>query len=452
MKHVIKTCCLILVIAMACTALFACGSNPNGPTLPPDSDVAVEGNVKFTCAVTKLSDQKAADAFISAFQEKYPKVSVTKDYNPGNIAARIASGEIGDVFAFSEVECYNYAITQKSLMSLNQYIEPLGIDTSSVYSGVLALGQVEGELYMVPKDYNHVVLMYNKTALKEAGLADPQDGWTWDKFKQYATKLTLTDPNDSSMYTQCGGKLNYTWDPVYVPFLEGWGGKWVDTENKTISLTTDEVRKGIDELLNLAKTGAICPEGGNTEAYANLVEENYVFRSMVYPNITSYGASYDALNLEWDFVSFPAFPTHKVGTGCSGFGVYKYTSNPNAAAALALFFFTAEGQRAYNGNEGGSVPLVKELSDEGFWRYTTPTNTGADWSGKNYDAFVSFPEADTVGRVNCKMPAKVAAVITGGWSDVISEFFNTGSYMDALTTLEKSANDTWTRLIKSSQE
>ena len=447
MKRVIKTCCLILAIAMACTVLFACGNNPGGPTIPPDSDISVEGNVKFTTAVAKLSDQKAADAFIAAFTEKYPKASVTKDYNPGNIPARIASGEIGDVFGFSEVECYNYAITQKSLMSLNQYIDPLGIDTSSVYSGVLALGQVEGELYMVPKDYNHVVFIYNKTALKEAGLADPQDGWTWDEFKDYATKLTLTDPNDASVYTQVGGNLNYLWDPVYVPFFEGWGGKWVDTENKVISLTTDEVRKGIDELLNLAKTGAIKPELGNTEGFPTDAEK-YVFRSMVYPNITSMGSAYDTLNLDWDFVSFPAFPTHKVGTGCSGFGVYKYTSNPNTAAALALFFFTAEGQRAYNGNEGGSVPLVKELSDEGFWRYNDLTNTGADWSGKNYDAFVSFPEADTVGRVNCKMPAKVAAIVTGGWESVVKDFFDTGSYMDSLTQLEKSANDTWQRLIR----
>ena len=102
--------------------------------------------MKFTCSISTLTEEDAANAFIEAFESKYPGVSVTKDYNPGNVPARIASGEIGDVFHFTEEETYNYAVTQKALLPLNQYIKPLGIDTSTVYTGVYALGQVEGQL------------------------------------------------------------------------------------------------------------------------------------------------------------------------------------------------------------------------------------------------------------------------------------------------------------------
>lgn len=452
MKHVLKTCCVFLVLIAMCATLIGCGStaNPDGPTIAPDSKIVPEGSVKFTCSISKLVEQEAADAFVEAFEKKYPDVKVTKDYNPGNIAARISSGEIGDVFQLNETEAYNYAITQKALLPLNQFIDPLDIDTSAVYTGILALGQVEGQLYMVPKDYNHIVMIYNKTALNAENLAAPEDGWTWEQFKDYCTKLTKKDPNDDNLYTQVGGNLNYTWDPVYVSFLEGWGGKWYDTAEKKITLTDEKVRQGIEELLTFAKSGAIKPEGQNDmSAYAGLTEENYVFRTMVYPNIVSYGQSYDSLNLEWDVVSFPALPTHKVGTGASGFGVYRYTKNPNAAAALALFFFTEEGQTAYHGATGGSVPLVKELSDAGFWRYEKSAGTEADWSGKNFNAFVSFPEADTVGRVNCVMPARVANVITSSWSGMVSEYFNSGDYINALTNMETTANETWQRIIAS---
>lgn len=452
MKHVIKTCCAFLLVTAMCLTFFACTPKNNPDvTVAPDTPIVPEGDVKFTCAISSKTEEDAANAFIAAFETKYPKVSVTKDYNPGNVPARIASGEIGDVFAFTEEECYNYAVTQKSLLPLNQYIKPLSIDTSAVYAGVYALGQVEGQLYMVPRDYNHVVMIYNRSALKAEGLEDPKDGWTWDDFKSYCTQLTKTDAADANVYTQVGGYLNYGWDPVYVSFLEGWGGTWVDTEEKVINLTDEKVRAGVEELLNFANTGAIMPEGkADVSGYAGLTDEKYVFRTMVYPQIVSMGRNFDNLGIEWDLVSFPALPTHKVGTGCTGFGVYKYTKNANAAAALALFFLSKEGQTAYHGSVGGSVPLVQELADAGFWRYADSEGTENDWSKKNYDAFVSFPNADTTGRVNCKMPAKVATVIRGGWSGMLSAFFNDGNYIDSLTQMEKTANETWQKILRNS--
>lgn len=448
MKTVLKNTCVFLILGAMCIALFGCqkNNNLNAPTIPPKSELVVNGSVKFTCSISKLVEEEAADAFVEAFNTQYPDVAVRKDYSPGNIPARIASGEIGDVFWFLEMETYNYAVSQKALLPLNQFIDPLDIDTSEVYTGILALGQVEGQLYMVPRDYTHIALIYNKTALNAANLEAPKDGWTWEEFKEYCTKLTM---KSGDIYTQVGADLLYSaWDPVYISFLEGWGGKWFDTEEKKISLTDEKVRKGIEELLSFASTGAIRPEGkSDMSAYTGLIPENYVFRTMVYPDIVSMGQSYDDLELEWDIVSWPKFPTHKVGTGASGFGVYRYTQNPNAAAALALFFFDEDGQQAYHGSTGGSVPLVKSLSDAGFWRYESSAGTEFDWSQKNYDAFISFPEADTVGRVNCVMPARVAAVITGGWGGVLMSYFNEGDYMNPLTKLEETANQTWQRIL-----
>ena len=450
MRKRIKTILVFFVIIALSLSVFGCGKefNPDGPTQRPDDDFEVEGTVKFTYGFGSISSQKSGDDYVAAFQRKYPKVVVVKDYNPGNIAARIASGEIGDVFPVLDTDVYNYAVAQKCLMSLNQFIDPLGVDMSNIYTGVYALGMVEGEMYMVAKEYDHVVLTYNRTALKEAGLEDPKDGWTWEEFKDYTTKLTLTNPNDQSKFTQCGGKLNYGWDPVYIAFFEGWGGNWVDTENKKIDLTSDEVIRGIDELFNFAKTGAILPEGGSTEAYAELGDANYVFTANTYAQLNGVGTMFDSLNLEWDIVSFPALPVHKVGTGTIGIGVYKYTQNPNAAAALCLFMYDDEGQIAFHSNEGGSVPVTRSLCDAEFWRYPNLRNNGSDWSGKNFDAYVSFPEADTVGRACCKMPAAVASAVTGYWGRVMSDFFSTGSYMNQLAEMEKAANDVWARILR----
>ena len=140
MRETIKKVILFSVITILCLSAFGCGKtyNPDGPTVKPESDLDVSGTVKFTYSFGNISQQKSGDDYIAAFQKKYPNVTVVKDYNPGNIAARIASGEIGDVFPMCDTDVYNYAVTQRSLMSLNQYIEPLGLDMSNIYTGVYA--------------------------------------------------------------------------------------------------------------------------------------------------------------------------------------------------------------------------------------------------------------------------------------------------------------------------
>ena len=460
-KGFIKSTACILLCAMLLLSIFGCSGgrrrNPDSQaTMPPDTKIVVEGNVKFTWEISSLVEEQAANAIMNAFVQKYPDTKVIPDFQAGNIAARISSGEIGDVFWFRGPETYNYAVTQKALLPLNQFIDPLDIDMSEVFTGILAIGQVDGQMYMVPRDYNHIVLMYNRTALREAGLPDPNSEefknqgmeWNWETFKKYCTATTKMNPNDPTKYMQIGGNMQLCWAPCYIPIFEGWGGKWVDTEDKWISMTNDKVLQGIDEVLSFAKTGALLKEGWDSGgAYTDINDLSYVFQAVCYPMVQPRAVAFDAAGIDWDFCDYPAFPNHVVGTGANGFGVYKYTKNPNAAAALALFMLSEEGQYAMHSNAGGSVPLVKKLAEQDFWRGHGSVSE-VDWTQKNYEAFITHPEADINGETNCRAPIPVANVIGGYWPDVVSAYFNEGSYMDTLTFIETKANDTWQSILR----
>jgi ABC-type glycerol-3-phosphate transport system substrate-binding protein len=67
----------------------------------------------------------------------------------------------------------------------------------------------------------------------------------------------------------------------------------------------------------------------------------------------------------------PAFPAGNVGVSntafCRGFGVDDSTENAEAAAALALFALTAEGQEALIAYFGG-IPVSKSAMEMDFWR------------------------------------------------------------------------------------
>jgi ABC-type glycerol-3-phosphate transport system substrate-binding protein len=126
MKKIFKPVVGLLLCTVMILTLFGCNDQKyrdlNLQTIKPGDEITVEGNVKFTCNISTLVEESAANAVLDAFQDAYPNTSVTRDYNPGNIPARIASGEIGDVFWFTGPETYNYAVTQKCLLSLNQFI------------------------------------------------------------------------------------------------------------------------------------------------------------------------------------------------------------------------------------------------------------------------------------------------------------------------------------------
>jgi ABC-type glycerol-3-phosphate transport system substrate-binding protein len=446
MKHALKTGAVVFLTLAMLVGFVACNRNPEqSGDVPPGYKPNVVGEITFTIQVNNEEEKLSPDAFIRAFEKMYPDAKVNRDYNVGQIEARIASGDIGDVFHFPEEHTYTYAVTHRALMPLDAYLEPLGINVSQVYSGIYDLGVVNGRLYMASRDHNHIVLMANLDALHAAGLDLPQNDWTWEEFKvNYAPNLVKT--NDDGTFDQVPMNISLSYDPIYIPFMEGWGGKWFDTINKRVNLVSDpKVLQGIEEMINAAEDGFLYPTGKqDVSDYAGLRQSDYVFRQMVYPGMYTLAVEYDRLGVNWDIATFPMFPIPKVGTGSSGFGVYNRTKRPDTAAAFALFFFTEEGQKAYNGQTGGSVPLMRTLANDDFWR-----GKGTEWEGKNYDAYVAFPENDTVGQVQCRVPAPVAEMIDGNpWLNMLRQHFDGHvNFKDSLTTIETRANQKWESLV-----
>ena len=418
--------------------------------LPPDYTANITGHITVSYPMHLATDEESKlslNNFARSFMLKYDQATVSIDFSDySNKEVRIASGDIGDVYFMGEEETYTNAITHSAIMPLDAYLEILGIDVSNVYSGIYNLGLADAKLYMVPRDHNHIILYYNVNALDEQGLNTPQDDWTWEEFKGYCKKLTKE--NDDGTYSQIGAAWHVTWGPNLIPFLEGWGGKWFDSVNKKVSFVSDEnVLKGFSELINAIEDGLVFPQaasGNWTRKYTRLEQDDCVFLVGVYPSIYSVGQQYAAKGVKWNIANWPQFPVHRVGTGATGFGVYNRTKRPDTAAAFVLYLFTDEGQRAYHDQIGGSVPLTKNLAQEDFWRIPYPKEE------INYDAFISFPEADTVGKFQCRLPDSVASIITSRIDNVISAHFSgTRDYVDSLTELERLATEKWETLYES---
>lgn len=461
-RLIVKQAIAAAIVFVMVFALFGCagGYVKDQGVLPENYVPTPSGKVKVQYMFgTNEAEKRSMNDWIKAFNAKYPDVNVNVEFNVNleMIAAQVASRTVGDVFFLDETQVYNYAVVHDALMPLDYYVEAYGIDLQNIFSAILDMGICEGKLYMVMRDYNHMCLNYNKDLIREANLIDPvelesRDEWTWETFKEYCHVLTTPEDADTKVV---GATMPIGYAPVSVMFVEGWGGKYYDTENKKVFFKSDErVVQGISEACNIVMENVLRYEanGGKaiqTAATSRVDFSSYqpAFSTMVFISLASTGRAYEQKGIDWDVVSMPATPVHKVGTGATGFVVFNGTKNRDAAAALALSLYTEEGQKAYNGQEGGSVPNVKSLADSSFWRVPFADNRDDPENGKNYYAFISYPEADTYGRIECVLPPDIAKIVTDGLKDIVPNVVNGAMTLDdALERIESQANAKWETL------
>ncbi|MBO5076024.1 MAG: extracellular solute-binding protein [Clostridia bacterium] len=453
----IRVLCLVLAVLLLGGAA-ACQKAPV-QTGEVDQELTVEeldirGSILFTVDNSDATDEMMAgvNAVATAFMQDFPNVRVhVEGASRTTFANRISSGDIGDVFWCDENDVCNYHFNHHALMPLDSYLKPLNIDMGDVYTGALECGKYDGRLYMVPRNIGLATLMYNADILKAEGIDfDNSIATDWETFKEYCRQVTQI--SQDGVVEQAGFSIRLWWDVIWQMFFRAYGGEWVDQKNHRITITDSaEVMRGIQEMYDGVMEGWLFPLGqtfsGNmAHKFSKIPNSDDNFTRVAFLDCVSftyldaYGKMYDQADVEWDFCPFPAFENHTVSAGATGYVVFNRTANPNAAAALALYFLTDHGQRAYHSQLGGDVPLLRSLAEDDFWK-----DKSSQWADKNYAAFVSYTDNTRPATVIVQCPFEVRDILsnekmTALWNNILS------GKVDLQTGFEKmqqQANEKW---------
>jgi len=177
-------------------SLINCPTSTNGTAAAPES-----GDV--TINVSGFASTPAEDALVQKglndFMAANPHIKVTWNPIPGDyptkMRANIASGNVPDVFYVQPPMGQEYTPAGK-LLNLSPFMARDNVDPSSFYS---ALQQTfdckDGSVFGIPKDWNSLGLIYNKTMFAAAGLQAPTADWTWTDLQNAAQKLTKSTGN-----------------------------------------------------------------------------------------------------------------------------------------------------------------------------------------------------------------------------------------------------------------
>ena len=281
-----KLLSILLVLTMAASLLVGCGSNEakttsetpsTTDTSKPEATKAPEKEAASTPseAVTisyGLWDtnqaaliQQLADSF-EAETNIHVDIQVNgwSDYWTA-LEAAATGGSLPDTFWMHSNNIYYYAANDQ-LLDLTSFINGSeSIDMANYPEGLVQIYNLNGKQYGIPKDYDTIGLWYNKTMFDAAGVAYPNDTWTWDDMKAAAKKLTKADGSQygvlSPLHSQEG----------YYNFVYQNGGTIVTADRKS-GYDDPKTIEAMEYCFNLVREGlspAITDDAARGEAFQN---------------------------------------------------------------------------------------------------------------------------------------------------------------------------------------
>lgn len=131
------------------------------------------------------------EAQIAAFEAANPGIDVelliSPDYGT-QIRAAFASGDYPEVFTVGQFDFPQWQADGLMAVGTDVIEEP-----DDIYAGLRDAFTANGDLYCAPKDFSTLALLYNIDAFEAAGVALPDEEWTWDDMAAAAEALTNDD-------------------------------------------------------------------------------------------------------------------------------------------------------------------------------------------------------------------------------------------------------------------
>jgi multiple sugar transport system substrate-binding protein len=246
----------LAALALLIPLLAACGgqTTPTGGTqataapqasaatrtsaAPAESAARGGEKVKIRLATwAGVDEAKELQAVIDTINAKATSFEIVQEAQPADyytkLQTNLAGGTAADLLWLSQEYIAGYA--QKGvLLDISDRLakdDRPAAKLDDYYPSILQTAQYENKTYGLPWIAQPVMLYYNPKLFADAGVAPPDENWTWDDFKAAAAKLTK-DTNGDGKADQFGTAFN-GWPPIQM-FIWQAGGE-VISEDKTKS-------------------------------------------------------------------------------------------------------------------------------------------------------------------------------------------------------------------------
>jgi multiple sugar transport system substrate-binding protein len=345
------------------TAAVATSQAPVGTSAVPS--VTSAAPVKIT--YMEWGDPAELDvwkAIVSDFEAANPNISVDVQVSDWDsywtkLKTLLAASSSPDVFAMDAPLYLDYQ-ARGSLLNLQPYIDKNPGMLDGLFPNTLEAYKTPQGYFGLPRDFQTIVVFYNKDMFDKAGVAYPKADWTYDDLR--ATAKTLTkDTNGDGTIDQFGYVID-PWDmePGWSEILWAFGGDIINADHTKTLIGEPKARQAWQFLSDMMHVDKSIPDPNTTSQYGGdlFLSGNAAMMAMGHWAVPSYTEA----TFKWDVVPMPAGPAGQAtSVNSAGFVVGKDSAHPDAAFAFIKFVLSQAGQTRL-AQMGFACPVLKSVA------------------------------------------------------------------------------------------
>lgn len=186
------------------------------------------------------------EQLVNSYMEKNPDVKFQLQPNAWDgywekMTTQAAGGGMPTILQMDYAYLNTYA-SNETLYDLSAFVEDGTLQLDGIDEKLLEKGKYDGKLVAVPMSQSTRTMIVNTKALEDAGLAVPDNNWTWEEYEQLCIDFTEKTGNyaidgysnafmmmqamllqdNIQLYSEDGKSLGFDSYEAILPFFEHW--------------------------------------------------------------------------------------------------------------------------------------------------------------------------------------------------------------------------------------
>lgn len=317
-------------------------------------------DVTITYGFWDSAQEAAIRAQIDAFAAVFPSITVEPQIVPWadywtKLQTGVAGGETFDVFWINSASLPVYA-SAGALLPIDTIVGgDGGVDLANFAAPLVEMYRWDGHQYGIPRDFDTIALFYNRDIFDAAGIAYPDDTWTWETFRTVAEQLT--DP-DAGIW---GAGLQTSWQENYYNFIFQNGGRLLNDDLTRCEVGAPEASEAFVYLAGFFAdelTPSIAIQQSNP--VADTLFPAGVVGMM--PGGSFRAGTYGAADASIDVAPLPMGKQRATVTHGLANVIWANGSNPGAALEFVKWLASADAETIL-GESGATIPAYAGLQE-----------------------------------------------------------------------------------------
>lgn len=316
---------------------------------------------------------RVADAFHAAHPDIAVKVEVADwDSYWEKLRVLISGGTPPDIFAM-DAPLFPDWQSRGALLNLQPYIDADPTVLQGLFPITLEAYKTPEGYFGLPRDFQTIVLYYNKAIFDAAKMAYPTADWTWDDLRKAAKALTIDKDGDGKTDQWGFWAEAYDQEPFWGSVVWSFGGDIIDVAARKTLVDSKSAADAFEFIRSMWLDDKSMP------TRSQLAQFGY---DGFLSGISAMGVSghwsvpeYAAAGLNFDVAPLPKGPAKRAtGVNSAGFVISAKTQHPDAAWEFVKFA-TGEVGQSELAQLGLAVPIRESVAaSDAYLKQKTPIN------------------------------------------------------------------------------